>query len=84
MYLLGITLDSFNINSHIGDWLYKEHLESSKNHFNLYLLMAVDLVSKPTLSLLSYALISELIVQSYSLDSHMIIIGVCGVHAVFY
>jgi hypothetical protein len=39
--------------------------------------MAVDLVSKPNLHLLSYALTSELTFQSYSVDSQMIIIGVC-------
>ncbi len=39
--------------------------------------MAVDLVSKPKLHLLSRALTSELTIQSYSVDSHMTVIGVC-------
>jgi hypothetical protein len=35
--------------------------------------MVVDLVSKPKSHLISYALTSELIIQSYSVDSHMTI-----------
>ncbi len=39
--------------------------------------MAVDLVTKPKLHLLSYAFTSEFTIQSDSVDSHMTIIGVC-------
>jgi hypothetical protein len=42
-----------------------------KNHLYLYLLMAVDLVSKPKLHLLLYASTSELTIQQYSVTDQL-------------